>query len=89
MVISTNKLRRPALALIVLAAVAAGPRTAGAFPSGPVRGLAAYPSDPVRGLAAYPSGPIRSPTGLSAATLDRGPALVTGRLPSTATGAVR
>ena len=45
---STRRLRPGALALIMLAAFSGAPTTAGAFPSGPIRGLADYPSGPVR-----------------------------------------
>ncbi|MBV8955013.1 MAG: hypothetical protein JO153_21090 [Solirubrobacterales bacterium] len=45
---TTHKLRRRALAVITLAAFAAAPTTAAAYPSGPIRGVADYPSGPVR-----------------------------------------
>ena len=52
---TTHKLRGRALALITLAAFAAPPATASAFPSGPIRGAADYPSGPVRSTL-VPSG---------------------------------
>ncbi|MBV9920191.1 MAG: hypothetical protein JOY78_04940 [Pseudonocardia sp.] len=68
---TTHKLRGRALALITLAAVAAPPATAAAFPSGPIRGVADYPSGPIRGVADFPSGPVRSTLVPSGLMLDR------------------